>query len=144
VLPAPGQGALAVECRRGDLELVSEIGLLDDAASRCAVTAERALLAALEAGCTAPVGALATVSADGLSLQGVAAATDGSVVLRRRLTGPLDDPAALGRELAALLLADGAGRLVDRSGAPVTANGSTPSALRTPSRPFQPSPERAP
>ena len=120
--------------------------MLDDAAARCAVTAERALLAALEAGCTAPVGALATVTAEGLSLEGVAAATDGSVVLRRHLTGSLDDPAALGRELAALLLADGAAGLVDRldPGARLASTDSTPSALSTPSRPFQPSPERAP
>ena len=144
VLPAPGQGALAVECRSDDLELVTAIALLDDAAARCAVTAERALLAALEAGCTAPVGALATVSPEGLSLRAVAAATDGSVVLRRGLSGSVDDPAALGRELAALLLADGAARLVDRSSAPMTTNGSTPPAPSTTSRPFQPSPERAP
>jgi hydroxymethylbilane synthase len=144
VLPAPGQGALAVECRSGDLELVSAIGLLDDADSRCAVTAERALLAALEAGCTAPVGALAAVTPDGVSLQALAAATDGSVVLRRRLAGPADDPAALGRELAQLLLADGAATLVERPVPALTADGSTPSAPSTPARPFQPSPERAP
>jgi hydroxymethylbilane synthase len=145
VLPAPGQGALAVECRSDDDELLAAITLLDDAAARCAVTAERALLAALEAGCTAPVGALATVTPEGVSLQGVAAATDGSVVLRRTLTGSLESPAAVGRELAALLLADGAARLVDRPhpSARTTSNGSTPSAPST-SRPFQPSPERAP
>ncbi len=61
VLPAPGQGALAVECRADDAELIALLAALDDADTRAAVTAERALLAALEAGCTAPVGALAEV-----------------------------------------------------------------------------------
>jgi len=133
MLPAPGQGALAVECRGDAAELVAAIGLLDDTSTRCAVTAERALLAALEAGCTAPVGALATVAADSVSLEAVAAATDGSVVLRRRLAGSAGDPTSLGRELARLLLDDGAAELVDAVRPPTT----------TPSLPFQPSPERA-
>jgi hydroxymethylbilane synthase len=134
VLPAPGQGALAVECRSDDRDLRASIALIDDADARSAVAAERALLAALEAGCTAPVGALATVTGSRLSLRGVAAATDGSVVLRRALTGPLVDPSVLGRELADVLLADGAAQLVDRA---------TPSPQTTSSRPSQPSPERA-
>ena len=63
MLPAPGQGALAVECRAdvGDPSCAAALGALDDAPTRAAVTAERALLAALEAGCSAPVGALAEV-----------------------------------------------------------------------------------
>ncbi|GMA87825.1 hypothetical protein GCM10025868_30750 [Angustibacter aerolatus] len=61
VLPAPGQGALAVECRADDAELIALLAQVDDADARVAVTAERALLGALEAGCTAPVGALAEV-----------------------------------------------------------------------------------
>jgi hydroxymethylbilane synthase len=60
MLPAPGQGALAVECRAGDLELIELLAAVDDTATRAAVTAERSLLAALEAGCSAPVGAYAT------------------------------------------------------------------------------------
>jgi hydroxymethylbilane synthase len=115
VLPAPGQGALAVECRSDADELRAAISQLDDPAGRCAVTAERSLLAALEAGCTAPVGALASVSGTEVALQAVAAATDGSVVLRRCLTGSVDDPHGLGRRLAELLLADGAADLVDRA-----------------------------
>ena len=61
MLPAPAQGALAVECRAGDTELVALLAELDDADTRAAVTAERALLAELEAGCSAPVGAIAEV-----------------------------------------------------------------------------------
>ena len=62
MLPAPAQGALAIECRTGDADLVALLGALDDPDSRTAVAAERALLSALEGGCTAPVGALAQVA----------------------------------------------------------------------------------
>jgi hydroxymethylbilane synthase len=121
VLPAAGQGALAIECRSDDADLVQVLAGLDDADTRAAVTAERALLAALEAGCTAPVGALAEVveslDSDGgvvleLFLRAVVAAPDGSDLLRRSATGPFDQPAELGRALAAELLEDGAADLV--------------------------------
>jgi hydroxymethylbilane synthase len=106
VLPAPGQGALAVEVRAGDEPVVTATAVLDDSATRVAVMAERTMLATLEAGCTAPVGALAEVvegdSGPELWLRG-ALGYDGGV---RRLSanGPLDDPAGLGRSLAAELL----------------------------------------
>ncbi len=116
VLPAPGQGALAVEVRAGDAELVAALAALDDPDTRAAVTAERALLAALEAGCTSPVGALAEVveGAEGpeLSLRAVVVAPDGSAALRRSLVGPVDGAARLGAALAAVLLEDGARDLV--------------------------------
>jgi hydroxymethylbilane synthase len=115
VLPAPAQGALAVECRASDGELVDRLAALDHADSRAAVTAERALLAALEAGCTAPVGGLAVI-ADGddgpeLFLRGSVTAADGSDAVRLSATGPVTDAAAIGRRLAAELLADGANEL---------------------------------
>jgi hydroxymethylbilane synthase len=115
VLPAPAQGALAVECRASDSELVAQLGALDHAESRAAVVAERALLAALEAGCTAPVGGLAVI-ADGddgpeLFLRGSVTAADGSDAVRLSATGPVTEAAAIGRRLAADLLADGADEL---------------------------------
>jgi hydroxymethylbilane synthase len=118
VLPAPGQGALAVECRADDDATRAAVAPLDDPGTRAAVTAERSLLAALEAGCTAPVGALAdlAVGDDGdwghlplageLFLRAVLAAVDGSDAVRRSATGPPHRAADLGRELAAELLAD--------------------------------------
>ncbi len=116
MLSAPGQGALAVEVRAEDDQTRSAVAALDDADTRASVSAERALLAALEAGCSAPVGALAEVVlgdlGDELSLRAVVAATDGSGELRRSVVGPIDDPAALGARLAALLLDDGAADLV--------------------------------
>ena len=117
VLPAPGQGALAVECRAGD-ELRDVVHTaLDDARSRACVEAERALLAELEAGCSAPVGALAEVAegdlGDELWVRAVALSPDGALSVRRSASGPLDDPVGLGQKLAAEMLADGAAELIN-------------------------------
>jgi len=104
VLPAPGQGALAIETRPDHAEIVA---VLDDPGTRAAVLAERTLLATLEAGCTAPVGALAEVveGEDGhLELWLRAALGTDNGVRRLSANGPLDDPATLGRTLAAELL----------------------------------------
>ena len=112
MLPAPGQGALAVECRSEDTEVRDLLAAIDDAEARACVTAERSLLAALEAGCSAPVGALAEVveGEDGLelSLRGFAGSADGALDLRRSLVGPLGQAERLGTDLAAILLEDGA------------------------------------
>ena len=117
VLPAPGQGALAVECR-ADAELLDVVRTaLDDPATRACVEAERALLAELEAGCSAPVGALAEVAegdlGDELWIRAVALSYDGGLSVRRSASGPLDDAAGLGQKLAAEMLADGAAELIN-------------------------------
>lgn len=108
MLPAAGQGALAVECRQDDVETAELLSHLDHVPTRACVSAERSLLATLEAGCTAPVGALAEYAEgdDGpeLYLRGVLAELDGSYALRHSLTGPVADPAGLGRRVAELLL----------------------------------------
>ncbi len=115
MLPAPGQGVLALEVRADDERTRAIVAALDDPDSRAAATAERALLAALEAGCSAPVGALAEVvlGDDGheLSLRAVVAALDGSDEVRRSLVGPIGEPDELGRRVARLLLEDGAADL---------------------------------
>ena len=118
MLPAPGQGALAVECRRDQPELEAEVrAAVDDRHTRAAVTAERALLAGLEAGCSAPVGALAEVAEgdDGeeLWLRAVALSTDGAVAVRRSATGSPTDAEKLGRGLAQEMLDDGASTLIE-------------------------------
>jgi hydroxymethylbilane synthase len=118
MLPAPGQGALAVECRATDRELVAEVAaVLDDRRSREAVTAERAVLAGLEAGCSAPVGAMAEVAEgdDGeeLWLRAVALSGDGRVAIRRSTTGSPGDAEKVGRSLAEEMLEDGASALVE-------------------------------
>ncbi len=130
-LPAPGQGALAIECRAVDGDLVQLLGALDDADTRACVTAERSLLAALEAGCSAPVGALAEVvegvAGDELSLRSFVGSVDGSAELRRSIVGTVEEASALGIRLARLLLDDGAADLA-RPPDPAQADGSAPSA----------------
>src|SRR5690606_13801992 len=121
MLPAPAQGALAVECRSADVELEQLLhDALDDAHTRAAVTAERSMLCALEAGCSAPVGALADVVEDladdgsvvtRLSLRGVAAVdaeSDNPHPLRASITGALAEAESMGKALAAELLDLGA------------------------------------
>jgi hydroxymethylbilane synthase len=117
MLPAPGQGALAVECRAADTDLAAAVrGALDDTAARAAVTVERRVLADLEAGCSAPVGALAEVvdGEDGeeLWVRAVALSPDGALSVRRSASGSPEDPDGLGRAVAAEMLAEGAGSLV--------------------------------
>ena len=119
MLPAPGQGALAVECRSDDTPTAELLGSLDDAVTRLVVTAERTLLAELEAGCSAPVGAYGEAAEPEpdehdmqLYLRAVVSAVDGSASVRLSATGPLDDAARIGRDLAAELLADGAADLM--------------------------------
>jgi len=113
VLPAPGQGALAVEVG-ADLapSLREAIAGIDDPGSRAAVMAERSLLAALEAGCSAPVGALATPVTGGLHLQARVWAPDGTRTLAAAATGSLEAPNELGWTVATALLDDGAADLM--------------------------------
>jgi hydroxymethylbilane synthase len=124
VLPAPGQGALAVECLADNADLIAVLGKLDDPHTRAAVYAERSLLAALEAGCSAPVGALADLASAGegeqavneMRLRGVVGTTDGSSLVQLSTTGPVprsaEEAMALGRELADEMLAKGAAGLM--------------------------------
>lgn len=121
ILPAPGQGALAVETTADNADLIAALAELDDPFTRAAVTAERSLLAALEAGCSAPVGALADLLADGqivkeMRLRGVVGSTDGATLVQLSTTGPVPETheaaMALGRELATEMLAQGAAGLM--------------------------------
>ncbi|MEU6777015.1 hydroxymethylbilane synthase [Streptomyces sp. NPDC046759] len=133
VLPAPGQGALAIECAAVNADLIAALGELDDPFTRAAVTAERSLLAALEAGCSAPVGALADLPplsaplergdphADEqivkeMRLRGVVGTTDGTRMVQLSTTGSVpqteNQALALGRDLATEMLAQGAAGLM--------------------------------
>jgi hydroxymethylbilane synthase len=116
MIPAPGQGALAVECRADAGELAELLGIVDDPASRAAVTAERTVLAELEAGCSAPVGAYAT-GTETLRLTAAVVAVDGGQAVRASMAAPAAQAARLGRDVAAELLAQGAGTIVAGSSA---------------------------
>jgi hydroxymethylbilane synthase len=132
LMPAPAQGVLAVECRTDDPVTAAQVRTLDHAPTRAAAITERGFLAALDAGCSAPVGALAELAAeagaegaDGVEesggakpavrVSGVIAAPDGSSVIRAQMTGPVGDGDALGRRLAHVLLEYGGAALLDRT-----------------------------
>jgi hydroxymethylbilane synthase len=119
VLPAPGQGALGIECRAED-ELANALVALDDARTRAAVEAERAVLATLEGGCAAPIGTLAEVvegdDGDELWVRAVALSPDGAVAVRMSASGDVSDPVGLGKQLAKEMLAEGAGALASEAG----------------------------
>ena len=111
MLPAPGQGALAIECRAGEPELADLLQAVTDQASVAAVTAERSLLEALEAGCSAPIGAYAA-GADQLLMRAAVMSPDGSRALRAHGAAPGADAWQLGRDLAEQLLRSGASDLI--------------------------------
>ncbi|MEU7956553.1 hydroxymethylbilane synthase [Micromonospora humida] len=120
MLPAPAQGALAVECRADDSDLVELLAVLDHAPSRAAVVAERALLATLEAGCSAPVAAYAELAegdaGDEIYLRGAVISPDGSRDIRLSRTGTPADAAEIGKALAAELLELGADSILGHEG----------------------------
>lgn len=115
-LPAVGQGAVGIETRAGDARARGAVAPLDHEATRVALMAERALLAFLEGGCQVPLGALATVAGDELSLQGCVISPDGKEVLRDMRAGSAKEPEPVGRQLGAALLEQGAGRILQLAG----------------------------
>jgi hydroxymethylbilane synthase len=120
ILPAPAQGALAIETRADDRDALEALIPLDHSDTRAAVLAERAVLAALEAGCSAPIGALAEVAEDPdgaleLFLRASVTAIDGSDAVRLSATGPVSDADGIGRRLAAELIDIGAEKMMGSS-----------------------------
>jgi hydroxymethylbilane synthase len=110
MLPAPGQGALAVQCRAGDNELLDVLKSIDDLPARRAVTAERVFLSTLGGGCSAPVAAYAVENGRTLKMDGLVASTDGQNLIR--VYGEDTDPQKLGAALAEHALSQGAERLM--------------------------------
>ncbi len=121
MIPAAGQGALAVECRDTDRELAGLLACVDDRDSRAAATAERAVLAGLRAGCHAPVGAYA-MATDMLRLRAVVIGDDGAPPLAASAVAPAGEAEALGLRVARELLDRGAGRYLTEAAAH-TSNG---------------------
>jgi len=112
MLPAPGQGALAVQCRADDEETLSLLSILEDVPTRSAVTAERQFLLGLGGGCAVPVAAYADVSRDGLdiSLTGLLESTDGKQIIK--VVGGGNEPIELGRKLSQEALEQGAAEIL--------------------------------
>jgi hydroxymethylbilane synthase len=112
-LPAVGQGAIAAECRLSDTEAADVLATLDDAESRSAIIAERALLSALQGGCQVPLGAWARAERGEFILEACVCSVDGSQYVRQRATATPDQAAALGEHVARLLWESGAQSILE-------------------------------
>ena len=111
-LPAVGQGALGLECRADDVELLKIIQPLQHEETSICVRAERAFNAYLEGGCQVPIAGYATLANDQLSIEGRVGSVDGKTLLKQRLIGTSEDAEQLGEQLAQCLLEQGAGELL--------------------------------
>jgi hydroxymethylbilane synthase len=117
-LPAVGQGVLAIQCRTEDAEVRHLLAPLEDAATRVAVTAERAFMARLEGGCTVPLAGHATVEGATVHLRGLVGRPDGSKVVQGSRSGPVETALSLGEALAEELLSQGAAEILKDFGHP--------------------------
>jgi hydroxymethylbilane synthase len=115
-LPAVGQGALGIEARSGDGELCEMLARLDDAETRWAIIAERALLAELQGGCQVPIGAWGRIERSELVLEACVASVDGTNYIREQASGPVGEADTIGRNVARALVAGGADRVLEQAG----------------------------
>ncbi len=112
-IPAVGQGALGIECRKDRPDVLEALRFLEDSTTRVCVTAERAFLAALEGGCQVPIAGHAVLNEDNtFTLEGLVAQVDGSTILRQSITAPAQEAAAAGALLAKTLLDKGAAEIL--------------------------------
>ncbi len=112
-MPAVGQGAIAVECRANDTEAAQALEKLDDAETRTAIMAERALLSALQGGCQVPLGAWARIERGELVLEACVCSVDGVQYVKQRAAGPPDRARELGEHMARLLIEAGAQSILE-------------------------------
>ena len=115
MFPAVGQGALGIECRSDDQDMLLAVAEISDKVAYSAVSAERQLLAALRAGCQAPLGVVTNCKEDQLTLEAVVLSPNGGERLYALSTGNIDGPERLGHEVADDLIQQGAERLIDES-----------------------------
>ena len=111
-LPANGQGAVGIECRSNDTELLTLLSRLEDKGTRQRVMAERAMNRSLQGGCQVPIGAYAELQGDELWLRGLVGSIDGQRILRAEIRGPVSDAETLGEKVAEALIAQGADKLL--------------------------------
>ncbi|WP_108652526.1 hydroxymethylbilane synthase [Dongshaea marina] len=116
ILPANGQGAVGIECRQDDEQVLKLLSVLEHAPSRICVTAERAFNGRLNGGCQVPIGAFAELTGSHLKLRGLVGAVDGSRVLEAQVEGGSEQAESLGTKLAEELLSQGAGELLRQAG----------------------------
>lgn len=113
ILPAVGQGALGIEIHKDNKEVYDTLQSINDVNTHTAVIAERSLLSSLEGGCQVPIGAIAEVKPNGLYLEAVVAAIDGSISFRKKIRGKINNPELLGKKLAKDLLKAGANKVLN-------------------------------
>ena len=113
-LTAPGQGALAVQIREDDAELLDVVSQLDDEPTRIATQAERHVLAAMHGGCSIPLGVYAQIHGDTITIDAMIADIDGKRLIRRSSCGPVSQSKACAQKLAEELLEAGAGEILDQ------------------------------
>lgn len=111
-LPAVGQGAVGIECRNDDAELIELLSALNHSETHTRVTAERAMNERLEGGCQVPIGSFATLNDNALTLTGMVGKPDGSTLLFASATGPTENAQSIGVEVAEALLEQGAGDIL--------------------------------
>lgn len=112
-LPAVGQGAVGIECRNDDAELIALLAPLNHRETEIRVLAERALNAKLQGGCQVPIGSFAELREDKIFLRGLVGSPDGSRIIKAQCTAPLNDPVALGETVAGDLISQGADVLLE-------------------------------
>ena len=122
MLPAVGQGAVAIEIRSDDQRTAAAVAKLNHQPTRTCITAERAFLRRLEGGCQVPIGAYATLAGESVTLEGIVGSLDGNVVFRESLSGKAEDADSIGTKLADSLIALGARELLDSSREQAAAN----------------------
>ena len=115
MLPAVGQGAMAVEIRKEGVELKELLRVLDDAETRDCITSERAFLRHLEGGCQVPIGANAVLSGGEMHLEGMVGNLNGTINLREKISGARENAKSLGEKLAGILIEKGANELLERT-----------------------------
>lgn len=111
MLPAIGQGAIALECRKDNLEVLQMLKKMEHAETRIAVTAERAFLNSMDGSCTFPVGAYSLPKEDTYELTGMIGSENGKIILKETMQG--DDPVVLGKAVAAKMVEQGAITLIE-------------------------------
>ncbi len=112
-LPAVGQGAIGIECRLDDEQIIALIKPLEDRMTRIRVTAERAMNLALQGGCQVPIGSFALLEGEQVFLRGLVGSVDGKKIISREITGPAVEAEQLGLALATKLLAAGAKEILE-------------------------------
>jgi len=115
-MPAVGQGAIAVETRLGDNETADLLAKLDDSETRSSIIAERAMLKTLQGGCQVPIGAWARIERGEMVIEACVTSADGLQFVKQRLTGPPEQSAELGEQIARLLIEAGAQSILEEVG----------------------------